>query len=115
MYSIFREKSSYLIIGGPGGRVYWFQFSKLPETLYGSKIPRYSPADLEKSLMEHADDNILPNLKFATLIQNKITATKTSLPEYVYKKWHFRRIMTIGDSAHKVKPPTFQVFVVGEL
>lgn len=85
--------------------MYWFQFSKLPQTIYGSKIPRYSNADLEKSLIEHADDNIFPNLKFATLIQNKITATKTSLPEYVYKKWHYGRIMTIGDSAHKVKLP----------
>ncbi|KAJ9144948.1 FAD/NAD(P)-binding domain-containing protein [Pleurostoma richardsiae] len=102
--SIFREKSSYLVNGGPAGRVYWFHFAKLPKRLHGSEIPRYSKADLDKALKERADDNILPDLKFSALIKNKVAATMTALPEYVYRRWHFNRIITIGDSAHKFHP-----------
>ncbi|KAG7425235.1 FAD-dependent monooxygenase andE [Fusarium oxysporum f. sp. raphani] len=101
---VFRNSSSYLVTGGPQGRVYWFRFQKLPEKVYGSAIPRYTEKDLQKSLSEAADDNILPNLKFATLIENKVSAVMTPLVEYVYKQWHFDRIITLGDSAHKFHP-----------
>ncbi|KAH7220193.1 hypothetical protein BKA60DRAFT_596489 [Fusarium oxysporum] len=94
LHCVFRNSSSYLVTGGPQGRVYWFRFQKLPEKVYGSAIPRYTEKDLQKSLSEAAEDNILPNLKFATLIENK----------YVYKQWHFDRIITLGDSAHKFHP-----------
>ncbi|EGU73205.1 hypothetical protein FOXB_16281 [Fusarium oxysporum f. sp. conglutinans Fo5176] len=94
LHCVFRNSSSYLVTGGPQGRVYWFRFQKLPEKVYGSAIPRYTEKDLQKSLSEAADDNILPNLKFATLIENK----------YVCKQWHFDRIITLGDSAHKFHP-----------
>ncbi|KAH7195692.1 hypothetical protein DER44DRAFT_814375 [Fusarium oxysporum] len=94
LHCVFRNSSSYLVTGGPQGRVYWFRFQKLPEKVHGSAIPRYTEKDLQKSLSEAADDNILPSLKFSTLIENK----------YVYKQWHFDRIITLGDSAHKFHP-----------
>ncbi|KAJ4241096.1 hypothetical protein NW760_001386 [Fusarium oxysporum] len=104
LHCVFRNSSSYLVTGGPQGRVYWFRFQKLPEKVYGSAIPRYTEKDLQKSLSEAADDNILPNLKFATLIENKVSAVMTPLLEYVCKQWHFDRIITLGDSAHKFHP-----------
>lgn len=88
--------------GGPEGRVYWFRFQRLPKTFQGSNIPRYTDADLEEALAESADDNILPDLKFSTLVENKVSAVMTPLVEYIYKQWHFGRIITLGDSAHKV-------------
>ncbi|KAJ0142365.1 Uncharacterized protein HZ326_14827 [Fusarium oxysporum f. sp. albedinis] len=104
LHCVFRNSSSYLVTGGPQGRVYWFRFQKLPEKVHGSAIPRYTEKDLQKSLSEAADDNILPNLKFSTLIENKVSAVMTPLVEYVYKQWHFDRIITLGDSAHKFHP-----------
>ncbi|KAI1024237.1 hypothetical protein LB504_005378 [Fusarium proliferatum] len=104
LHCVFRNSSSYLVTGGPHGRVYWFRFQKLQEKVHGSAIPRYSEKDLQKALSESADDNILPNLKFSTLIDNKVSAVMTSLVEYVYKQWHFDRIITLGDSAHKFHP-----------
>ena len=102
LHCVFRNKSSYLITGGPGGRVYWFRFQKLPTRVYGSNIPRYTQSDLEKAIKDTLDDQILPGLRFSTLIENKVSAVMTPLPEYVYKKWHFDRIFLLGDSAHKV-------------
>ncbi|RKL44204.1 hypothetical protein BFJ72_g3937 [Fusarium proliferatum] len=74
LHCVFRNSSSYLVTGGPQGRVYWFRFQKLQEKVHGSAIPRYSEKDLQKALSESADDSILPNLKFSTLIDNKLSA-----------------------------------------
>ncbi|KAF4439871.1 Zeaxanthin epoxidase chloroplastic [Fusarium acutatum] len=104
LHCVFRNSSSYLVTGGPQGRVYWFRFQKLQEKVHGSSIPRYSEKDLQNALSESADDNILPDLKFSTLIDNKVSAVMTPLVEYVYKQWHFDRIITLGDSAHKFHP-----------
>jgi hypothetical protein len=82
--------------------VYWFRFEKLTRRLYGTQIPRYNQKDLEEALDRAANDPILPGLTFSALIENRITAVLTPLPEYVYRKWHFGRIFTLGDSAHKV-------------
>ncbi|KAF7929356.1 uncharacterized protein EAE98_005274 [Botrytis deweyae] len=104
LHSVFREKNSYLINGGPEGRVYWFYFFKLPTTLYGRDIPRYTKAEEAAVLKAHENDPITPEITFKVLQDSKITSTLTALPEYVFKKWHFERIVTIGDSAHKFNP-----------
>ncbi|KAI8661051.1 FAD-binding-3 domain-containing protein [Fusarium keratoplasticum] len=104
LHEVFRNGSSYLISGGPNGRVYWFRFEKLSQRLYGTQIPRYSQKELEEALDRASNDPILPGLTFSTLVENRITAVLTHLPEYVYKKWHFGRAFTLGDSAHKLHP-----------
>ncbi|KAF4982286.1 hypothetical protein FZEAL_2072 [Fusarium zealandicum] len=104
LHCVFRDKSSYLITGGPGGRVYWFRFQRLPRRLHGSEMPRYTQHELDNVLSETCDEPILPGLTFSTLIKNRVTAVMTPLPEYVYKRGHFSRIFTLGDSAHKFHP-----------
>jgi hypothetical protein len=69
----------------------------------GPDIPRYSKAQEEEAIRAHANDHILPNLTFGDIVARKISSTLTPLEEYVYKKWYFDRILTIGDSCHKVK------------
>ncbi|KAI0136167.1 FAD-binding domain-containing protein [Xylariales sp. AK1849] len=104
LHSIFGEKSSYLVNGGPKGRVYWFQFTKLPQVVHGSKIPKYSKTDLESHVEARFNDAILPDLTFGDLYKQRVVATMTALPEYVYKQWYFDRIITLGDAAHKFHP-----------
>ncbi|QSZ35311.1 hypothetical protein DSL72_008180 [Monilinia vaccinii-corymbosi] len=104
LHSVFREKSSYLINGGPEGRVYWFFLFKHQKTCYGADIPRYTKEDEARVLKEHENDPITPEINFKVLQERKISTTLIALPEYVYKKWYFERIVTIGDSAHKFNP-----------
>ncbi|KAF5981103.1 hypothetical protein FCOIX_4442 [Fusarium coicis] len=99
---VFRNSSSYLVTGGRQGRVYWFRFQKLQEKLHCSAIPRYSEKNLQKALSDSADDNILPDLKFSTLVDNKVSAVMTPLVEYVYKQWHFDRIVTLGSPSGRL-------------
>ncbi|RAL63110.1 hypothetical protein DID88_004193 [Monilinia fructigena] len=81
-----------------------FYLFKNPQTFYGPDIPRYTKEDEAKVLKEHENDPITPEISFKVLQERKITSTLTALPEYVYKKWYYERIVTIGDSAHKFNP-----------
>ncbi|KAJ0415944.1 hypothetical protein BJY00DRAFT_317406 [Aspergillus carlsbadensis] len=102
--SVFKKHQSYVVNGGPGGRVYWFYFFKLAQRAHGRDIPTYSKQDEQRILAERANDNITPDLKFKTLVDNKISTALVPLQEYIFRQWYFKRIMTIGDSAHKFHP-----------
>ncbi|KAL6415594.1 FAD binding domain-containing protein [Ilyonectria robusta] len=95
---------SYLIIAGPKHRVYWFLFVNMGKTHYGPELPRFTKEDEEALVNEHRGDKITESYTFGDLYSAKISSVLTPLPEYVFKKWHFNRIMTIGDAAHKLEP-----------
>ncbi|KAH7344365.1 hypothetical protein BKA66DRAFT_375049, partial [Pyrenochaeta sp. MPI-SDFR-AT-0127] len=97
---------SYLVATGPNHRIYWFLFKKLPNTVHGlyEKIPRYTEAERDGLAAEHAKDALNEQLCFGELYSTRTTATLQALPEVVFSKWHFGRITTIGDAAHKFNP-----------
>ncbi|KAH8703854.1 FAD-binding domain-containing protein [Talaromyces proteolyticus] len=102
--SVFKKHQSYIVNGGPAGRVYWFYFFKLPKRVYGSDIPKYTKEEEKKLLAQRANDNITPTITFKTLLDKKISSNMLPLQEYVFKQWYYKRIITIGDSAHKFHP-----------
>lgn len=65
-------------------------------------MPRYTKEEEARLLEEHRGDNILQNLTFGDILNKKIISTLTALPEHVFQRWSFQRIITLGDSAHKV-------------
>ncbi|KAB8268882.1 hypothetical protein BDV30DRAFT_230298 [Aspergillus minisclerotigenes] len=79
--SVFNEKFSYLIPSGPGEKTYY--------------IPLFIKQEEETLVKEHWDDQITPTVRFSDLYKNKTSSVYTSLPEYVYKRWYFQRIITI--------------------
>ncbi|KAF5708528.1 zeaxanthin epoxidase chloroplastic [Fusarium mundagurra] len=103
---VYNDKFSYLVLVGPGGKFYWFLFVKLPVTLYGNDISRYTKVDEEKLAAQHATDQITPEVTFGKLYGARTSSTLTPLHEYVFEKWHYKRIITIGDAAHKFEPLT---------
>lgn len=103
MNSVFNEHYSYLVPSGPGDLTYWFLVRNMGKTYYGADIPRFTKEEEETFAMEHLDDQITPTLQFSALYKSKIASAYSSLPEYVYKRWHFQRTMTIGDASHKVR------------
>ncbi|KAJ4328585.1 hypothetical protein N0V84_000944 [Fusarium piperis] len=106
VHYVYNRNFSYLVIVGPGGRVYWFLFVELPTPLFGRQIPRYTKSDEERLAKEHASDQITPNTRFGQLYEAKMNSTLTPLHEYAFEKWYFNRIITIGDAAHKFEPLT---------
>lgn len=74
----------------------------MEERTYGDDIPTYSKEDKERLFAERANDQITPNLKFGDLVRNKVSSALVPLQEYVFRQWYYKRIITIGDAAHKV-------------
>ncbi|KAF5583345.1 zeaxanthin epoxidase [Fusarium subglutinans] len=103
---VYNDKFSYLVLVGPGGKFYWFLFVKLPIPLYGRDIPRYTKVDEEELAAQHASDRITPEVTFGQLYGARTSSTLTPLHEYVFERWHYKRIITIGDAAHKFEPLT---------
>ncbi|KAK1461801.1 FAD binding domain-containing protein [Colletotrichum cuscutae] len=101
---VFNEGRSYLIISAPGNRTYWFLFSGVGDTKYGKDIPKYSKEDTEKLALEYWEDLVFENVTLGDVYKNKIMATLVPLEEYVFEKWHYQRIVCIGDASHKIDP-----------
>ncbi|KAF5622315.1 hydroxylase [Fusarium sp. NRRL 52700] len=99
---------AYLIIAAPGDRTYWFLFDGLPETKRGKDISKYTKADEEELMKKHHGDHITRDATFGELYDRKIMSTLVPLEEYVFDRWHYKRIVTIGDSAHKIDPASGQ-------
>lgn len=99
---VLRHNNSYGILGCLDDRVYWFHFFKLHKRVYGADIPKYTKEDELRHIKEHTNDILAPGLNFGDLIKGQIVYNMTALPEYTFQQWHYSRIITIGDSAHKV-------------
>jgi len=52
---------------------------------------------------KYRNDKITEEVTLGDLYDTKIESGITPLAEWVFEKWHFGRIITIGDSAHKVR------------
>ncbi|QPC74549.1 hypothetical protein HYE68_005301 [Fusarium pseudograminearum] len=99
---------SYLIVAAPMNRTYWFLFDGLSKTEYGNNISKYSKSDEETLANDRRNDVIAEDVSFGDLYDKKIMSTLVPLEEYVFEKWHYKRIITIGDSAHKIDPASGQ-------
>ncbi|SPO06962.1 related to hydroxylase [Cephalotrichum gorgonifer] len=95
---------SQLVASGPDDKVYWFMFEKLPETKYDKDIPKFTKEDEAEFVRRNKDVPITESVTFGDVYGRRISSTLTPLHEVVYKKWFFRRIITLGDSAHKPNP-----------
>ncbi|RHZ54852.1 FAD-dependent monooxygenase spyC [Aspergillus thermomutatus] len=99
---------SYLIFPGKNGRVFWFLLLKLDRKYSYSNAPRFSSTDAEKMCERYADDHIWDGVCFRDLWRNRQVFSMTNLEENVFQKWHWERIVCIGDSMHKMAPNTGQ-------
>lgn len=65
-------------------------------------LDRYTKDDEAEIVKQHANDRILEDMTFGDLYDKRIVTTLAPLQTYVFEKWHYKRLVTIGDSAHKV-------------
>lgn len=104
LYMVQSDAASQLLISGPEGRLYWFFFSRLPETKYGKAIPKYTREDEAQFVKENAHRPITENITWGQVYEKRISSTLTPLHETVFEKWFFRRVFILGDAAHKPNP-----------
>ena len=101
VHNVVNQNYSYLIITGPGGRIYWFLFVKLARRAYGDAIPKYTKDDEQTLANEHGADPIIPGITFKDIYEKRTSSVLTPLYEYTLSKWHLGRSFLVGDSSHK--------------
>lgn len=96
---------SFLACGGPNGIVYWiFQFrNEDGKTSQGENIPRYTEQDQDRIVEKFGNDQIIAGVTLSDLMKNKMQTTLVPLEEGVQKTCHYRRMVLVGDSWHKVQ------------
>ncbi|KAH8774743.1 FAD binding domain-containing protein [Diaporthe sp. PMI_573] len=103
-----KDGRCYLLIPAPKDRVYWFLIHLMDRTYYGKDIPRFSKEDEMALASQYLDDDISDTIKFRDVYEGRQVATLVALEEHVFSRWNYRRILLIGDSAHKLHPITAQ-------
>ncbi|KAJ2988242.1 hypothetical protein NUW58_g4083 [Xylaria curta] len=105
--SAFYNGCTYVMFSGAGDRLYWFLISKM-EKAFGKDIPRFTKEDEAHLAAQHLDDYVTDTVTFGDIYKVRITSTLVALQEHVFARWHFQRIIVIGDAAHKFHPITAQ-------
>src|SRR5437773_9882938 len=78
---------SSIVVGGPGGRPYYFIYQKLSKVYGMSNIPHYTKEDAEGFARQHADMKIRPDIKFSALWKNTVSSALVALEEAKFKIW----------------------------
>lgn len=53
----------------------------------------------------HRHDRLLGKWKLNDLYESSLVSGATTVLMHIYERWHFQRVITIGDSAHSVRAP----------
>ncbi|KAK1707959.1 hypothetical protein CaCOL14_003500 [Colletotrichum acutatum] len=95
-------------MGGPGGEVFVFWFWTLPEGQRSypiDEIPRFTDEDKQREFGRSVDALVADNgLRFREVVKNLEYSGVTALPHFVMRRWHYGRIVILGDAAHKFNP-----------
>jgi hypothetical protein len=108
------EGRSFLTFPGKDGRVFWFFLRKLNRQYPYISAPRWSSTDIEKTAALFAADHIWNGVQFGDLWKRRQVIGITNLEEGVFSTWHYRRVVCIGDSMHKV-PKSLHLTVMVQL
>lgn len=90
-----------MMISAPEDRLYWFLFNKMEKTS-GKDIPKFTKEDEARLAKQHFCDYVTETTTFEDIHNNRLNSTLVALEEHVFARWHFGRIIVIGDAAHKV-------------
>ncbi|EKG22567.1 Monooxygenase FAD-binding protein [Macrophomina phaseolina MS6] len=103
----FFNGRNYMMLSAPGDRLYWFLFNGM-EKASGRGIPKFTKQDEAHLAEQYHGDSITKTTTFGDIYANRLCSTLVAIEEHVFARWHFGRIITIGDAAHKVHPITAQ-------
>lgn len=95
-------------MGGYRSEVFCFWFWKLPRGQQScpiDAIPRFTPADQEAQLARAADLVAADSgLRVGEVMRRLERSATTALPHFVLRRWHFGRVVLVGDASHKFNP-----------
>lgn len=100
----YGDKFCVMTFHGKYGRVFWFILYKLEKAYSYPNAPRYSPEDAARICEELASVYIFESICVRDLWETREVVSMTAAEEGFFDIWHFRRVVLLGDSIHKVSP-----------
>lgn len=95
---------STLVFAGPNNKAYFFIFEKMSQTYHGRDMPRFTKADTEAFVKEHAQFCIRPGITVADFWERIEDYSFVCLEEGVHRLWTFGRVACVGDAVAKMTP-----------
>ena len=85
-------------------RGYFLFYRMLPHELWGAAAAalQFTEAQLDRFAEEHAGDRLQGDFTFGDLYRKRVRSVLVPLQNYAFKRWHFGRIICLGDTVHKV-------------
>ncbi|OAA50981.1 FAD-dependent monooxygenase [Beauveria brongniartii RCEF 3172] len=103
-FSVYRPEATILIFTGRESTIFWFVFEDLGPAGNSLKRPEYTIGDIHAFCSSIAHLRITPLVRFGHVFANKSVAVKVPLEEGISPVWHTRRMVLVGDAAHKMVP-----------
>ncbi|OLN86642.1 FAD-dependent urate hydroxylase 3 [Colletotrichum chlorophyti] len=84
---------------GSEGRVYWFVFARLPKTVHGRHIPKYTREDEVAFAKKYANHRLTESITFGQIFSKRTSSTLTPLHEGVQATWSSNPIGAQGGNS----------------
>ena len=95
------------LFGGAKGEALWFIFFKVDEerrAKTGLDFPRWSQEEGEAVCERYSNARFTDNTTFGDVYANRYRLTTQACPNHTLKRWHFGRLICLGDSVAKTNP-----------
>ncbi|PLB53719.1 FAD/NAD(P)-binding domain-containing protein [Aspergillus steynii IBT 23096] len=97
----FGQGKAIMTVSGPDRRLFWFIVLKLKTPRQHGKRPQFSRQDAEAECEKAAEVWVTKGVQFEEVWRNREIFSATLLEEALLPRWHWGRVVCIGDSVHK--------------
>ncbi|OJD30709.1 monooxygenase fad-binding protein [Diplodia corticola] len=106
--AVSRAHSTAGCMGGKDREVFLFWFWKLPQAQHScgiDAIPRFTDAE-GRAELERGGDAVVAEggVRLRDVAARLERSAVTALPHYVLRRWHYGRVVVVGDASHKFNP-----------
>ncbi|KAL4800038.1 FAD/NAD(P)-binding domain-containing protein [Aspergillus venezuelensis] len=100
----YNQDFCFLFFPATGTDIFFNVIYRLKRKSHYPNIPRFSEAEAIQVCKSVADFPVWNGVKLGDLWAQRTRVVPVPLEEHMYKNWHYRRIVCIGDSVSKMSP-----------
>jgi len=82
---------------------FWFMYITLDKPTHWPEQTRYTEDDVDAVVKKYSKVHVTRDVLFEDMWKARSRHKLASLEEGVQKRWYWKRIVLLGDSAHKVR------------
>ncbi|KAI9369039.1 hypothetical protein BJX61DRAFT_549898 [Aspergillus egyptiacus] len=100
----YNQDFCFLFFPATGTDIFFNVIFKFKRKYRYPNIPRFTKADAAQICESVVDFPVWNDVKFGDLWEQRLKYTLVPLEEHMFKNWHYRRIVCLGDSVSKMSP-----------